>query len=100
MLKMVQSVWSDMSCSHTVMIPEEINIERLNEVVKHYAPHLKSLCLMPINNKVYPQMPIESVSEEQYNEMISKIKNDEINDNGILPPFFGCESDRCVNLKI
>ena len=100
MLKMIQSVWSDMSCSHTVMIPEGISIERLNEMVKHYAPHLKSLCLMPRNNKTYPQMPIESISEEKYNEMVGKIKNDEIIDNGILPPCFACDSEKCMMYNI
>ena len=41
----------------------------------------------------YPQMPIEGITEVTYNEMVGKIKEGEIKDNSILPPFkiFICE---------
>ena len=50
---------------------------------------------MPKDTNAYPQMPIEEISEQKYNEMMSKINNHKIVNNNHVEQYFGCTGDHC-----
>ena len=78
---------------------EGVDIER---VIAQKSPVIKSCSLLPRDTKVYPLMPYEEITEEQYNMMVeTMIKIDFTSfvdgsagtSDGKKPVF--CEGDRC-----
>jgi ribonucleoside-diphosphate reductase alpha chain/ribonucleoside-triphosphate reductase len=96
MLMILQKYYADMSVSHTIFLPKDMTVDKFYDIVKEYAPHLKTLCCCPKSNKVYPQMPIEAITEDKYNEMSQKIKDHDIKDESKnINQYFGCTGDHC-----
>ena len=53
---------------------------------------------MPSENKVYKQAPIEPISKERFDEMVSKIKKIDFIETkcDVLPVNYGCEGNKCI----
>jgi ribonucleoside-triphosphate reductase len=49
-------------------------IDEITDVLDRYKNTIKSTSLLPYDTDTYDQMPYEIITEERYNEMISKIK--------------------------
>ena len=90
-----QKYWSDNQVSITITFqPEEVN--QIKRVLECFEDKLKSASFLPIKEHGYKQAPYEEISQEKYQEMISKVKPlflDETKDVAIGEKF--CDSDRC-----
>jgi hypothetical protein len=90
-----QKYWSDNQVSITITFqPEEAN--QIKHVLECFEDKLKSASFLPIKEHGYKQAPYEEITQEKYEEMISKVKPlflDETKDVAIGEKF--CDSDRC-----
>jgi adenosylcobalamin-dependent ribonucleoside-triphosphate reductase len=70
---LMQENWADNQISSTIEIKkgEENDIE---PILNYFQYHLKSISFLPSDQKEYKQMPIEPITKEKYEELISKIK--------------------------
>lgn len=69
----MQAYWADNAVSITVTIkPEET--KDLSRALSMYEKRLKSVSFLPIKDTVYEQPPYEEISEEKYENLISKLK--------------------------
>lgn len=53
---------------------ENAIIEQITDILDKYKGIIKSTSLLPHATDTYPQMPYEEITEEKYNEMVSKLK--------------------------
>ncbi len=66
-LTMLQREWSDNMVSNTILFDaKRYDPKELAKTIEYFLPMLKSMSLLPKNEKVYPQMPIEPITKEQY----------------------------------
>ena len=90
-----QKYWSDNQVSITITFqPKEAN--QIKHVLECFEDKLKSVSFLPIKEHGYKQAPYEEITQERYEEMVSKIKPlflDETKDRAIGEKF--CDSDRC-----
>jgi len=72
--KFVQTHWSDSSISVTHYYrPEELDI--IKDWLKlHYNDHVKTLSFFPILDHGFVQTPLEKITEEKYQKMVSETK--------------------------
>ena len=72
--KFVQTYWSDSSISVTHYYrPEEL--DQIKKWLKeNYNDNVKTISFFPISNHGFVQAPLEKITEDTYNEMMSKIK--------------------------
>lgn len=62
----LQRFWADNAVSNTLSVqPDELN--HVERILATFAPQVKSLSLMPDRPNVYPQMPLERTTLEDYN---------------------------------
>lgn len=72
-LTLLQREWSDNMVSNTIQFdPKHYTPEDLARLLKEYLPMLKSTTLLPKNEEVYPQMPFEKITKEEYEAMKAK----------------------------
>lgn len=69
-----QEVWADNQVSFTLTFDPETEREHLPAALRIFGPRLKSLSCLPIAKGVYKQAPYEEITEEEYEEMVSKLK--------------------------
>ena len=90
-----QKYWSDNQVSITITFqPDEAN--QIKHVLECFEDKLKSASFLPIKEHGYKQAPYEEITQEKYEEMISKVKPvflGETKDRAIGEKF--CDSDRC-----
>ena len=98
---LLQKYWADQSVSCSIPIDPKISVNELYEIVKMYSKHLKTMCFMTQIDKTYPQAPIESITEERYSDMVSKIKDipSLVSTGGTLEAYYGCSNDHCSYVK-
>lgn len=98
--KFLQEHWADNQVSVTVDFDPATEGSQIKQILEYFQYGLKSVSFLPRMNGVYPQMPYEPITKEQYDELISKIQ----------PLNFGstraadaekevdrfCDGDRCV----
>ncbi|MFX1387500.1 MAG: ATP cone domain-containing protein [Promethearchaeota archaeon] len=90
-----QKYWSDNQVSITITFKEE-EADQIKHVLECYEDKLKSVSFLPIKEHGYKQAPYEEITQEQYEEMVSKLKPfnlDETKDRAIGEKF--CDSDIC-----
>ncbi|BCD68032.1 fused protease/ribonucleoside-triphosphate reductase [Nitratiruptor sp. YY09-18] len=76
-LAMLQREWADNMVSNTIMFdPQKYDATLLARMLKEYLPMLKSTTLLPKDTEVYPQMPFEKISKEEYKTLSQDIKID------------------------
>lgn len=94
-----QHWWSDNSVSVTVSYDHETEAQYIAPILSLYEGRVKTLSFLPMDRTVYPQMPYEEITEEQYNEMCSvlfPLLRDTVYANGeeALGERF-CANDKC-----
>jgi hypothetical protein len=90
-----QKYWSDNQVSITITFKEQ-EADQIKHVLECYEDKLKSVSFLPIKEHGYKQAPYEEITQEQYKEIISKLKLFNLNgtkDRAIGEKF--CDSDRC-----
>lgn len=72
----LQEWWSDNSVSVTIDFDAETEGDQIADALDHYQYKLKSVSFLPRlkETTAYPQMPYETITEEQYNEMMKDIE--------------------------
>ena len=95
-LKTLQTQWSDNSVSVSVYYYKE-ELEDIKEWLKeNYKTNVKSVSFMLHSDHGFDQAPYEEISEEQYKELITKIKPIKFNDiNGTGLDLEECASGAC-----
>ncbi len=91
-----QKYWSDNQVSITITFQQH-EADQIKHVLECFEDKLKSASFLPIKEHGYKQAPYEEISQEKYEEMISKIKPlflDETKDRAIGEKF--CDTDRCT----
>ncbi len=93
----MQAKWSDNAVSITVTIPSGQEKD-LNRALSLYDSRLKSVSFLPLkSDNSYIQAPYESITKEQYEEAVSKLKKYKLNlneEDKIQEKF--CNNDVCV----
>ena len=72
----MQAYWSDNQVSVTVTLAEG---EKIADALTMYETRLKSVSFLPIKDHGYSQPPYETITEDQYNEMIADLKKPKLN---------------------
>lgn len=78
LMTMVQHYWSDNSVSSTITFKEEEKKD-LKTILEMYEDKIKTVSFLPLDVKSYQQMPYETITKEQYEDMIKNIKPMEFN---------------------
>lgn len=73
LVKELQYYWSDNAVSCTVTFkPDEI--KDLKSAVEYFAPYVKTLSFLPLEDHHYEQAPYQTITEEEYNRYLSTLK--------------------------
>lgn len=88
--------WSDNSVSCTVTFDPETESKDIPSILELYGDRLKSISFLPISNKIYPQAPYQEISEKEYNDYISNIKDVSFNTKTHEVDDKFCDGDSCV----
>lgn len=68
-----QRHWSDNSVSVTISFDRETEAQHVGTVLHMYDGQLKTVSFLPSGNETYPQMPYTQITEEEYNQSLSKL---------------------------
>lgn len=92
----MQKYWADNQVSCTVSFDPETEGDQIAKTLDYFQYDLKGISFLPKSKDVYPQMPYEEITEEEYNEMLSKIKGLELasGEDGAMEKF--CDGDSCT----
>jgi adenosylcobalamin-dependent ribonucleoside-triphosphate reductase len=92
----LQKYWADNQVSCTITFKEHEK-DQIEHVLNYYQYQLKGVSFLPKTDKgVYAQMPYESISKEEYEEMLKNIREFRINvsKEEAIPERF-CNNDTC-----
>lgn len=97
-IKELQTNWSDNSVSVTIYYRKD-ELDSIKKWLKtNYNTNLKTVSFLLHNDHGFDQAPLEEITEEQFNDMVSKVKPitsiKEIQESGILDSF-ECEGGVC-----
>ena len=95
LVSLMQRYWSDNSVSVTVTFNKEEEKEIVN-VLEFFERDLKTISFLPLLDHNFPQAPYETITEEKYNEMASKIKVPDFSElilDGVGSKF--CDAESC-----
>ncbi len=71
----LQREWADNSVSATITFDPETEGHQLEQMIAQFLPVMKAFSVLPqLEEKVYPQMPYEKITEEEYNSRIALLK--------------------------
>jgi adenosylcobalamin-dependent ribonucleoside-triphosphate reductase len=68
-----QRYWSDNSVSVTVSFDPDTEADKIGTVLHMHDGQLKTVSFLPSGNHVYPQMPYTRITEEEYEDAVSKL---------------------------
>ena len=71
---LTQRYWSDNGVSVTLSFDKEKETKDIAPALHMYEGQLKAVSFLPMGNEVYPQQPYTSLTEEEYNNYVGKIK--------------------------
>lgn len=94
----IQELWSDNSVSQTVTFKEHEKKD-LKIALEMYEDRLKTVSFLPLTGHNYVQAPYETITKEQYEQMIKKIKPidfSNINTHDVDSEEKFCEGDKCT----
>lgn len=89
-VKRLQTDWSDNAVSCTVYYRKEELEEIKTWLASNYNENLKTVSFLLHSDHGFQQAPLEEISEEKFNEMISKVKpitNVEVKESDLLDSF-------------
>jgi len=91
-----QNYWADNNVSITVTFKQD-EAKDIPSVLESYEDQLKAISFLPISEHGYKQAPYEEISEERYNEMVSKITEPDFTDLFTSPEGERfCDGDSCL----
>lgn len=94
----MQRYWSDNQVSQTVSFDPKAEGKDIHHALDIYQYQLKGVSFLPaLDYGAYPQMPYEAITEDEYNEMVSKIKPLDFRtsvEDAVSEKF--CDSDVCL----
>lgn len=93
----LQEWWADNQVSCTITFDPQKEGDDIVHCLNHYQYKLKGISLLPKIECVFPQMPYEKITKEQYDEMLSKIDNNkriQVTGNDQIEESF-CTTDMC-----
>lgn len=95
----MQRVWADNQVSATISFNQETEGDQIADALNYYQYHLKGISFLPTlkDDNPYPQMPYETITEEEYNRMVKKIKPvdfSKVEENEAIVEKF-CDGDVC-----
>ncbi len=97
-LALLQREWADNCVSCTLYFDRETEAHNLEHVLAQFAPVVKSLSALPhTKTGVYDQAPYEFITQEQYEELNSKIiplNTDTFCETPV--GVRGCDGDKCI----
>jgi uncharacterized Fe-S cluster-containing radical SAM superfamily protein len=70
----MQKYWADNQVSSTITFDPDTEGNQIESALDHFQYTLKSISFLPKTKDVYPQMPYETITEEQYKEMSRALK--------------------------
>jgi len=97
----LQRFWADNQVSCTVSFEPEIEGPQLKYALDIFQYQLKGVSFLPYSKDVYPQMPYEDITEQEYNERIKKLKKVDWNGVRKMEPNLEkfCDSDKCYTIS-
>lgn len=69
----LQRYWSDNSVSFTLTYNPETEAQALPHILSMFEGQLKTISFLPQGNGVYPQMPYEEITREQYEDYTMRL---------------------------
>lgn len=73
LVKELQHYWSDNAVSATVTFkPQEVG--DLQSAIEYFAPYVKALSFLPLDNHNYPQAPYQTCTEKEYTDYVNSLK--------------------------
>jgi len=103
-LSMIQTYWADNQVSCTITFKESDG-DKIAGLIMKYKNELKGLSMLPLYEGTHPQMPEESITESEYEELVKNIKplkfNDFNRDHEIIEEEIDnyCSGDKCIKLN-
>lgn len=80
LVKELQHSWSDNSVSCTVTFkPEEV--KDLKSAIEYFAPYVKTLSFLPLDDHNYPQAPYQTITEQEYNTYLNSLTELDLSDS-------------------
>lgn len=70
----MQFWWSDNQVSCTAEFDPETEAKKIPEILTEYESRLKAMALLPSGHRAYRQLPYEEITEQEYSEMLRKLK--------------------------
>ncbi|KAL6050260.1 ribonucleoside-triphosphate reductase (thioredoxin) [Balamuthia mandrillaris] len=80
----LQKYWADNQVSCTVTFDPETEGSQIKHALDYFQYQLKGVSFLPRSSGVYPQMPYEEISEEEYERRMSKLSR--VDFSGIAKP--------------
>jgi hypothetical protein len=91
----VQRYWADNQVSATVSF-SSTEADQLEHALNIYQYLLKGVSFLPLGKDVYPQMPYEEITENQYLELTRSLRPLDLSTTHTQPvPDKFCDNDQC-----
>jgi hypothetical protein len=91
----MQKHWADNQVSATVNFDPDTEGPQIKHALNYFQYQLKGVSFLPRDDSIYPQMTYEAISEQQYNEMVSRLSPIQWTENEESTPEKYCDSDVC-----
>ena len=94
---MMQHYWADNQVSCTVNFSSD-EAPHIKHVLTHFEDRLKGISFLPTSEHGYAQAPYEEITEDEYNEIMSRVNPDVVFSDGIerdMEDKF-CDGEACV----
>jgi len=92
---LMQMYWSDNQTSVTLSFDSDIDKKYLASLIYKNKHIIKCISFLPKTKDVYPQMPYEAITKQEYELMIRNITNKQIIDVQKTKPSLFCDSEKC-----
>lgn len=92
----MQTWWSDNSVSCTITFDPEREGGEIKNILDHYQYRLKTVSFLPTRNASYDAMPYESITEAEYNALVSELDSVSLEDDSDGKDEKYCDTDHCA----
>jgi adenosylcobalamin-dependent ribonucleoside-triphosphate reductase len=95
LVKELQYYWSDNAVSATITFrPEEI--KDLKSAIEYFAPYVKALSFLPLDDHNYAQAPYQTITEEEFYTYNDSLKELDLSSNEQPKGEKYCSNDSCT----
>ena len=75
----MQRYWADNQVSCTVSFDPDTEGKDIKNALEYFQFQLKGISFLPKSKDVYPQMPYEEITGEEYEKAVSKLRHLDLN---------------------